>query len=322
MNMTQVLYALKVADCRNFSRAAEQLFLSQSALSQQIRRLERELNYELFRRTPQGLCLTEDGERFCREARPLADGWYRFQQSVAGDPGRAKRRLRIGMGSRVFSNGLFPDIVRFFEQQKETDVTFFTEAGQDFLTGLREGTLDLALDRLPPERLAGNLEDLSVCELISEMQCVLTSREDPRSRLTSLSFTDLQGCTMMSGLENSIEDRTMRETCQEHGVTLSRIYRSDGIDAIMSLVRGGNGVTLGPRSFADYYGVAAVPLAPETRAWLSFICLKRNDRRKELVLLREYLRALCRGRGGASGALSSARADPPDLARKMTNNWQ
>lgn len=298
MNMLQVLYVLKVADCRNVSRAAEQLFLSQSALSQQLRRLEEELGYPLFSRTNQGLRLTEAGEQFCREARPLTDSWYHFQQSV-GRNGSAKRKLRIGMGSRVYSNGLFPHLVRFFDQQEDLDVAFVTEAGQDFLAALRAGELDVALDRLPPDSLMDKKADFLFSPLIREQQCILMSPEDPRSKLPALSFSDLQGCTMMSGLENSIEDRTLKDLCLESGISLNRVYRSDGMETVMSLVRVGKGVTLGPRSFADYYQVAAVPLQPTMEVALNFICLRQKSNHPGMRRLLEYLTALCFDRQSA-----------------------
>lgn len=89
MTIAQVLYVLEIADCRSISAAAERQFISQSALSQQIQRLEGELGYPLFVRTPRGLTLTAAGETFCREARPVAEQWQRLCSAVK--PGRTAR---------------------------------------------------------------------------------------------------------------------------------------------------------------------------------------------------------------------------------------
>ena len=104
---------------------------------------------------------------------------------------------------------------------------------------------------------------------------------------------------MISGLENSAEDRMLRRTCQEYGISLSRVYRSDGIDTNMRLVRDGMGVVLGPESFASYYGVSAVPLHPETVVSLKFICLQSGMKKKDVQLFRSYLCGVCRRRGTA-----------------------
>ena len=92
MTIAQVLYVLEIADCRSISAAAERQFISQSALSQQIQRLEGELGYPLFVRTPRGLTLTAAGETFCREARPAAA----LQRRQAGRTARAQAAHRYG----------------------------------------------------------------------------------------------------------------------------------------------------------------------------------------------------------------------------------
>lgn len=64
MNIQQLTYIVEIANCKSISRAAEYLFVSQPALSQQIRNLEKELGYRVFHRTSKGLELTEKGNVF------------------------------------------------------------------------------------------------------------------------------------------------------------------------------------------------------------------------------------------------------------------
>ena len=95
MTIAQVLYVLEIADCRSISAAAERQFISQSALSQQIQRLEGELGYPLFVRTPRGLTLTAAGETFCREAGRGAVA-AALQRRQAGRTARAQAAHRYG----------------------------------------------------------------------------------------------------------------------------------------------------------------------------------------------------------------------------------
>ena len=299
MTLTQVLYALAVARYLNFSRAADSLFVSQPALSLQIKNLEKELGYDLFARTPHGILLTELGEEFCRDAHAVADQWEAFQNKVLSEDQDRCRRLRIGLGARVYSNRLFEEIAHFFDVHPDIEVTFITEAGQDFFAPMREGKLDVAIDRLPPVQLIPDRGGFVSWPLIRERQCILMAENDPRSRLAGMTFQDLQGCAIITGLENSMEDRTLKQECRDFGITLNRIYRSDGIETNMNLVRSGKGYVLGPESFADYYGVTAVPLEPEVWVWLKFICLEKNAGRPEVAALRRHLVKICRERGKA-----------------------
>ena len=286
MTVQQVLYVLEVAKVRSVSRAAERLYLSQSALSQQLRKLEEELGYPLFSRTAHGLELTDGGALFCREGAQVAEVWRSFCGKVEQDHSREHIRLRLGIGSRVYSNGLFPHVMAFFEANPRLEVTLYTEAGHDVLEALRRGELDLALDRLPMGE-----------------ESVLMNRSDPRAGQPSITVPELQGCTMMSGLEDSAEDRNMREVCRRFHIKIGRIYRSDGIDTNMRLVREGTGVALGPASFADYYQVAAVPLDPELWVSLQFVCLKSTLKRPEVRQFRDYLQAICKQRESLAGTV-------------------
>ena len=297
MTITQILYALATARRMNISKAADELFVSQSALSQQLQKLEKELGYRLFERTAHGLQMTDDGALFCEEAESLITHWEQFQKTVRQDTTRKKRHLRICLGSRVYSNGLFQDVIRFFDDHDDLEVTFVTEAGRDFVTGLKDGSVDLAIDRLPTEDFATHQNALYTCSLVREKQCVLMASSDPRAQRDSISFRELQGATMISGLENSSEDRILRETCRKYGLTLNRVFRSDGIETNMNLVRSGKGVALGPKSFADFYRVSAVELTPPMDITLKFICLKNSLNRREVLLFRDYLLETCRERG-------------------------
>ena len=175
-----------------------------------------------------------------------------------------------------------------------------TEAGRDVLESMRKGELDLALDRLPSDEEETEDNQIYACPLIRERQCVLVGPDDPLAGRESLTFRDLQGCTIISGLEDSAEDRSMKSVFRKYHITVNRIYRSDGIVTNMRLVRDGMGIALGPQSFADYFQVTAVPLEPETWDALQFICLKTSLKRPETEQFRDYLLEICRKREAES----------------------
>lgn len=291
MNITQVQYVLAVAEQGNFSRAAERLFLTQPALSLQIINLEKELGVSLFERRPHGVRLTAEGEAFCKEAAPLLEHWRRLEGLFAGG---GQTHLRVGIGSRALANGLFEQVVAFFDSRPEITVTFLTDIGEDVLGALAEGRMDLAVDRMPPRDMVRDAGRFSVFELTRERQHILLSPKDPRAKLPALPFRDMQGSAIVSGPEGSLDDMIMRRSCQEHGIRVSSVYRSDSIETVMSLIRSGKGFALGPRSFSDRFGVAAVPMVPEIYIAVNVVCLKRRDQDPRVLQLERYLREYCR----------------------------
>ena len=83
MTITQVQYACEIARRGSMTRAAEQFYISQPALSEQIKALEAELGCVLFRRSAHGTELTETGKRFCKYAEPVVSAWKTLEQYSA-----------------------------------------------------------------------------------------------------------------------------------------------------------------------------------------------------------------------------------------------
>ncbi|QHC24788.1 LysR family transcriptional regulator [Streptomyces sp. GS7] len=96
MELRQVRYFVMVAQELHFGRAAERLHIVQSAVSQQVRRLERELQTELFDRSARQVRLTAAGERFLPEARALLAAEERARAVVAEVAAARATTLRLG----------------------------------------------------------------------------------------------------------------------------------------------------------------------------------------------------------------------------------
>lgn len=293
MNVNQILYALTVARYKNFSKAAESLFLSQPALSLQIKKLEQELGFALFQRKAQGVAITAEGEKFFKDAQSVEFAWNQMLQNASILRGETRRHLRVAISTRIYSNGLFDDLVDFFDHHPEIEASFVTEAGADFFAALRNGTVDIALDRLPPVELLPDANNFFSCELFSEQQCFLMAKDHPFASSNTLSFSDMAGASYVTGLVNSLEDRSLKQFCREYGIRLGKIYRSDGITTVMDLVRNGKGITLGPRSFAEHYHVHAIPVEPTTYVSLNFICLMERAADQDISLLKNHLIKAC-----------------------------
>lgn len=77
MDQKQLTYFIAVAKYRNFSRAAQDFYLTQPAISHQIKMLEKELDTELFVRNTKKVTLTDSGELFLEDAKSILMQWNR-----------------------------------------------------------------------------------------------------------------------------------------------------------------------------------------------------------------------------------------------------
>ena len=82
MDTKQIQYILKVAECQNITRAAEQLFVSQPALSHFISKAEEELGAKIFNRGTTPLTLTQAGERYVKTAKMILSLQESLKQEI------------------------------------------------------------------------------------------------------------------------------------------------------------------------------------------------------------------------------------------------
>jgi DNA-binding transcriptional LysR family regulator len=141
MELRQLTYFVTVAEELHFGRAAERLHIVQSAVSQQIQRLERELGAELFDRTPRRVRLTAAGERLLPEAREVLAAADRARAAVAPPPG-----LRIGTSTGMGAH-LDRVLAAFSRHAPDIPVELFSLPAGERLARVAGGQLDAAFVR-------------------------------------------------------------------------------------------------------------------------------------------------------------------------------
>lgn len=148
MELRQLEYFVAVAEELHFGRAAERLHIGQPAVSQQIRRLERELGATLLDRSPRRVRLTAAGERLLPEARAVMAAAARARAAVAATPAARAGKLRLGT-----STGLGERLERvlgaFAGLAPGVTLELVAATADERLARVADGTLDAAFVRSP-----------------------------------------------------------------------------------------------------------------------------------------------------------------------------
>ncbi|MGN1004601.1 MAG: LysR family transcriptional regulator, partial [Oscillospiraceae bacterium] len=97
MDITHLRYVVTLARLRSFSRAAETLYVSQSSLSQQIAKLEKEIGYPLFQRTTKYVHLTPEGTRFLTQAKKVLEEFGALHDQVEATRASMEHTINLGM---------------------------------------------------------------------------------------------------------------------------------------------------------------------------------------------------------------------------------
>jgi DNA-binding transcriptional LysR family regulator len=149
MELRHVRSFVAVAEERNFGRAAERLRIAQSAVSQQIKSLERSLGVTLFDRTARPIELTPAGDRFLGHARAILESVDRAVDETAAAVTDHRSILRFGMSS--FGGGpVVDELVRLArERLTDVDLRIFLDTTMHNILALDRRILDVAVAYVP-----------------------------------------------------------------------------------------------------------------------------------------------------------------------------
>lgn len=143
-------YFVAVAEELHFTRAAERLFISQPALSKQVRALERQLGADLFVRGRQDVALTAVGEALLPRARRVLAEWDEAWQAAERAKSKQRATLAVGISTSPARGGMLPAIrARFTERHPDASVVVREVPWGDPSAGLAGGTADVAFVWLP-----------------------------------------------------------------------------------------------------------------------------------------------------------------------------
>ncbi|MGP3963405.1 LysR family transcriptional regulator [Nonomuraea sp. 3N208] len=142
-------YFIAVAEEGSLTRAAERLFVSQPALTKQIRQLEAQLGVRLFTRSKAGMALTEAGRALAQQAPALLAGWDQALRETRSTASRAARVLRVGFLASAANEATQHIVAEFARRRPGWRADMRQAAWSNPAAGLDRGDVDAALLRLP-----------------------------------------------------------------------------------------------------------------------------------------------------------------------------
>ena len=147
MKIIQLEYFCAVCRYHSITQAAQKLYVTQPAISNAIRELEKEFSVSLFSRTKNHIVLTKEGEAFYQKASVLLDNIHETTSKLY-DLGKQVAPIRIGIPP-LLSTVFFPDMLTgFYKKYPDTPVELFEYGSVRAANLVLEDTLDLALVNL------------------------------------------------------------------------------------------------------------------------------------------------------------------------------
>jgi len=267
---------IKLAEVRNYSRAADELFISQSSLTKHIKSLEADLGCPLFDRTTRKIELSNFGEVFLPCARQIIQAEEDFQLSRNRLLGEDEDTLRLGVLHAFMDYGMYKYITLFSNQYHSYRYTLTEADTPDLFIGLKEDQLELAFIR----HIERNLDSDVFCTLpvLTDPVSVVMLPDHPLASYDQVPVESLVGYHLISSCSKE-ELSLLMESASRKGASLSitsRIHRSQ---TVLHMLQQSQGPALLLQQLAiAMFGNAVVarPVTPEIKTTVSLIYRKNR----------------------------------------------
>ncbi len=225
---------IAVAEHGNITRAAEDLFRTQSAISVQIKRLETEVGQPLFIRQARGMVLTPPGERLLTQAQRIVAMLDQAAADLAGDP--ISGHVTVGIPDDYGSDLLATILADFANRHPAIDVSITCGFSVGFEEAVRRGTLDIAVYAGPQDDARG--EVLLTEQTVWAGSPTMTVPED--APLPVALFD--RSCWWRDAAVGALD---------EAGIAYRAAYSSESVDGVKAALKAGLAVGILARSTVE-----------------------------------------------------------------------
>lgn len=248
MELRQIYYALEVAKEKNFSKAANNLFITQSNISQQINSLEQELDAKLFVRDQHGVKLTEDGKKFCINAQKIVDEIDNLMISFNKNTNIDKEIIKIAVFPFANKVGITSVITAFFNINANLLMSIKVVDNYDAYYGLESGELDFAIVKIRPEEKSSKYEYVFLSE---EKLCLLVNKDNRLANKKTIKAEELSELPLLMADSSSSIYNDVRKVYKELGASFNVIFETtNDIELLNEMIANNYGVTIATESSA------------------------------------------------------------------------
>ena len=288
MTTKQIDYCIELARTLNFSRAADNMFVSQPTFSYQIKLLEEEVGFDIFERSGKGASLTPAGSQFVTFLSGMRADLKRAVEQGQNFSAKYKDAISISLMVRQAVYFL-PEAMRLFaESHPDVQIApkFQYENGMD---GFLKDETDILFSLKEHIR---QIPGIVVHDLFTSHIYLITQRDDPLAEKNLITESDLYGRTLMVGGGSP----SALKAVQHRLISTGRIryFNSPDHDTTLTNVAAGRGVCLAPGFLNDHSGQFAWIPFDCRESFSCVLCTHKDDNRPSLMAFLDVLKELYR----------------------------
>lgn len=275
LNLYKIFFI--VATVGNITKAAEQLYISQPAVTKSIKQLESSLGGILFVRTKKGVVLTEEGKVFYEYVKNILEEVNNAQNKFNSLVHLEEGKIHIGASATVTKHFLMPYIEKFHEQYPNIDIEITNELTTNLVKDLRNGYIDFLVTNLPMKE-NHDLNIQNCAKLHDSFACSRKYMENPK---TEINVQDILNYKIVTQKEPSNTRAFLNEYMKNNNIDFKPDIEIVSYNLVVEFIKAGFGVGYVTKEFVkeelekgELYEIKVKPAIP-TRD-LGIITLKNN----------------------------------------------
>lgn len=284
MNIRALRYFVDVVQLNGFSRAADNLFITQSAISRSIKNLEDELGVTLLVREINGVKLTDDGTILFEYAKNIITEFNNMNKALKDKSGPLKGTLNVGLPP-VIASTYFADIIMAFSAlHPQVELKIFELGTNQIEEAMREGKVETAAVMLP-----FNSENVELTPFAEDKLVLLISKNHSLATKKEISFPLLLTQPFIFFAENFRINDLVNSACGIYNTKPIIAGRSNHLDLVIAMVKAGVGITLLPESIYDKNPIDDLAIVSVIDPVLSYrLALANNKNNYQSLSCREW----------------------------------
>jgi DNA-binding transcriptional LysR family regulator len=241
MELYQLKLFVDLAETGNFTKVASENYVTQAAVTLQIRKLESELGVPLFHRTTRSVTLVEAGQRLLPYARAILQQAEEAKMAVRDTREEISGLVRV---AAVHSIGLYelpPYIKKFLQTFPGVNLDIQYRTSEEIYRALHDGDIDVGLVAYPTE-----MPRIEVMPFMTDSLSLVCPKDHPLANKKSVVLSDLQGQSVVQFGEESPTRKATDALLADHDVTVNVRMECDNIEILKQMIEVGFGIALLP----------------------------------------------------------------------------
>jgi DNA-binding transcriptional LysR family regulator len=245
MSLNYELYKVfyQVALDLSFSKAAEHLFISQSAVSQNIKNLEKELETELFIRSTKNVQLTEAGELLFEHIGPAFNLIENGEKSIREINALERGEIHLGANDTISKDYLLPYLKEFHQLYPEVQIKITNRTSSTCIELLKQNKVDLIISNLPNPKIT---EQMEYQEIFSFNDIFITGSEFEELINKEIKLEELKNYPLLMLEAKTTTRKFLEKALTELGIEIEAAVELGSVDLLIEMTKIGLGISLVP----------------------------------------------------------------------------